>query len=498
MSFVALSRGQWANAPHRSMTYCELGCGQGFTTNLLAAANPHIQFYANDFNPAHTAGARRLAKQAGLTNVNFYDDTFAEFLDRPHLPESFDTIALHGVYSWVTAEVRDEIIAFIKRKLAPGGLVYVSYNALPGWAGFMPLRRLLVDHASTQGSHVSHRIDEALVFIRQMAKLDALYFKQNSKISERLDKMIPMSRNYLAHEYFNKEWTPFYFEDIVTALASAKLTFVGSSNLLDHYDEISLTPEQANFLAQEENLVRRESLRDFMTDEQFRTDIFVKGSRQHTFKSGAAVWLTTRFALTKHKQLISSKITGRRKGLELHPEIRDPILNALSKSPLSVRQLLGEPEVGTIGWERLTQALMLLVGAGHICPCLSVEDEGIRAEACTAFNKAVCIHAEDNDDMHFLASPVSGSAIAASRYEQLFVSAIFEGHDSPDAWANFAWNILKPQGHRVLKDGAISETAEADVVELLRIAEIFGEYLLPLLRYHSIVPSLAESRQEQT
>ena len=43
----------------------ELGCGQGFSTNLLAAANPHIRFHATDFNPGHIVGAQSLAQAGG-------------------------------------------------------------------------------------------------------------------------------------------------------------------------------------------------------------------------------------------------------------------------------------------------------------------------------------------------------------------------------------------------------------------------------------------------
>src|SRR3954469_21755233 len=47
--------------------YCELGCGQGFTSLLLAAANPGGDFVAVDFNPAQIARATAQAREAGLT-----------------------------------------------------------------------------------------------------------------------------------------------------------------------------------------------------------------------------------------------------------------------------------------------------------------------------------------------------------------------------------------------------------------------------------------------
>ena len=80
LSFLALLQGVQTPDLGSSLSYCELGCGQGFSTNLLAAANPHIQFHATDFNPGHIVGAQSLAQAGGLQNVHFYDDSFADFL----------------------------------------------------------------------------------------------------------------------------------------------------------------------------------------------------------------------------------------------------------------------------------------------------------------------------------------------------------------------------------------------------------------------------------
>lgn len=38
-------------------TYCELGYGQRFTTNILAATHPQGEFWGMDFNPIRIAEA---------------------------------------------------------------------------------------------------------------------------------------------------------------------------------------------------------------------------------------------------------------------------------------------------------------------------------------------------------------------------------------------------------------------------------------------------------
>src|SRR3954451_2489708 len=79
-------------------TYLELGCGQGYGLNLIAAANPAMRFFGIDFNPGQIANAQRLAAAARLDNVQFQDLSFEQLLA---LPEGriapCDIIALHGV-----------------------------------------------------------------------------------------------------------------------------------------------------------------------------------------------------------------------------------------------------------------------------------------------------------------------------------------------------------------------------------------------------------------
>jgi hypothetical protein len=81
-------------------------------------------------------------------------------LQREALPP-FDFIVAHGVYSWVAAHERQTIRDLVRDHVVPGGLLYVSYNSLPGWAGEMPLRKLLVELAAGAGEDTTKRAARA-------------------------------------------------------------------------------------------------------------------------------------------------------------------------------------------------------------------------------------------------------------------------------------------------------------------------------------------------
>ncbi|MBW9075625.1 methyltransferase regulatory domain-containing protein [Agrobacterium deltaense] len=482
MSFAALARSQKFDLSQPSLEYCELGCGQGFSANLLSAANPQIRFHAMDFNPAHIVSARSLAREANLTNVKFYEESFASFQTQAGLPESFDIICLHGVLSWVSEENRQHIVDFVSAKLKPGGLVYVSYNAMPGWAVTLPLRRMLVDRASRTSGPLAPRIDEALDHLSALAEAQADFFKIHAAAGVRLKTMTSMGRNYLAHEYFNRDWTPFYFEDVASQLAEAKLSFVSSLNFLDHFDDLSLSEKQRAVLDLEGDPVRREAVRDFIVNQLFRTDLFCKGFDPHTERSAAGVWLETRFALSTSKEKIPAAIKTRMGQIDVGADPYQQILATFDGRPRSTREVLTSMAGSQVTWSQITQAITVLVGANFLQPCLPEQGLAERIEGCKSFNRAVCRHAENNEDHQFLASPVTGGGLMVSRAERLYLLAIDEGKDGPKDWARLAWRILEPQGQRLLKDGKILETEEDNVAELTARAEEFMRYRLPILQ----------------
>jgi SAM-dependent methyltransferase len=108
---------------------CELGFGQGLSANIHAAAST-TTWYGTDFNPSQASFAQDLAARSGAGG-KLFDQAFADFTRRQDLPD-FDFIGLHGIWSWISDENRAVIVDFIGRRLKVGGVLYISYNTLPG------------------------------------------------------------------------------------------------------------------------------------------------------------------------------------------------------------------------------------------------------------------------------------------------------------------------------------------------------------------------------
>jgi hypothetical protein len=483
-SFAALAAGFAAPDPNAPLTYCELGCGQGYSANIVAAGYPHIEVHATDFNPAHILGARNLAAAGGLGNAHFYDSSFAEFAADETLPD-FDIIAVHGVYSWISAENRRHIVDFIRERLKVGGLVYISYNALPAYASVMPLRRLLADRAGGGSGSTVARIEQALAYAKQLTDADAAYFRPGAGIPEMLKRIQDGSREYIAHEYFNRDWTAFYHADVAADLAEAKLSYVGPADLLTGVDAINLKPEQRSLLASAATVTERETLRDYIVNQVFRRDIFIKGAIPLNQLEARERWLKARFLLTHGRADVPKIVKGVLGEAELQPEVYEPLLDRLAEGASTVEQLAADSKIAALGWDRLQQALTILVGGGHVQPALAAAGDGARLASTRAFNRAVIERARTAEHWRFLASPTFGGAVFLGRPSQLFLLAREDGVEDPPA---FICDMLMAQGAVLNKDdGTRLATREENLAELRSLYEIFNDKQVPLLQSVGVV-----------
>ncbi len=453
-------------------SYCELGCGHGYTTALLAAAHPQGRFWGVDFNPAHIAGAKQLQARAGLANLTFLERSFAE-LPAAALPE-FDFIALHGVWSWISRANRDAIVAFIRANLKPGGIVYISYNAMPGWAGIAPLRQLFIESQRQKTVTDLASVDEAMDFAKRMRAADALFFKFNPIAGASLDQLDKMPKNYLLHEYFNQEWSPSYFSEVATELAAAKLAFGCSSDVVEHIEQLCLSPEAQAQIGAVPDPVARQTIRDYFRNSRFRRDLFARGARKLSASERAAMLSNQRFALAQPAPEFpwKGRFPAGEVTLEAHPH--GTIARRLGQGPVAFSELVADPAIGAQGPQAVFQALLLLVAAGQAQPVLSPDGEVERREATQRFNRAVMMHPLGLE-AQTLASPVSGNGVHVPRLDQFFLS-------QPDATADDILRLMADRRLSLLPDGEVAPP-QAELRQGMEQAfALFRNKHLPLYR----------------
>ena len=464
-------------------TACELGFGQGMSANMHAAASL-TQWHGTDFNPSQAAFAKELAAASG-SGAQLHDDAFADLCTRADLPD-FDYIGLHGIWSWISDANRAVIVDFVRRKLKVGGVLYISYNTLPGWSTFAPMRHLLTQHAGVMGADgagIVQRIEGALDFADQLLATNPLYSRVNTSVPERLGKLKEQNRNYLAHEYFNADWHPMYFADMAKWLSPAKMSFACSTHLLDHVDAINLTGGQMVLLKGIPDSQLRESVRDYIVNQQFRKDYWVKGARKLSTLEQAENLRALRVLLSTHRADVPMKITAALGECTLTESVYGPVLDALADHKVkTVAQLEAAVKPNGVTFAQLVQIMVLLTGASHV---QLVQDDPIVSKAKRSTDKLnahLMQKSRSSNDIAYLASPVTGGGVNVNRFSQLFLLARTQGHKQPADWAQFTWAILAAQGQRIVKESRQLEMPEENLAELTSQATVFAEKQLPILK----------------
>jgi hypothetical protein len=462
------------------------------SANIHAAAS-EVEVWGADFNPAHAANARALADAAG-SEAKFSDDSFVDFLARQDAP-SFDYIVLHGVWSWVSDDNRRAIVDILRRRLKVAGAAYLSYNTLPGWAVAMPLRHMLTLHAETAGSYAQGmvgRIDSSLAFGGKLHDASARYFAANPSAKARLDAIAGQNRNYVAHEYFNRDWAPMYFSDMHAALAEAKLSYACAAGLMDQLDGINLTADQQALLKEIPYDVLRETVRDFLLNQQFRRDLYTRGARRLGPVERLERLREIRFILTIPADELSLEASGGLGKVSLKPDIYQPVVDELAGGdggPKRLADLAARPGLKGRSEQTLLEALAVLVGSGQAHTAQADEVQARAAPRCHRLNAALSERARATGEPNFLASPVTGGGVIASRLEQMFLASYGRGRRKPEEWAADAWAELARQGQSIVKEGVTLTGADQNLRELNRQTKAFAEKRFRLFKRLGLVPA---------
>lgn len=461
---------------------CELGFGQGVSVNAHSAASP-LDWYGTDFNPSQAGFAQQLAGSYA-DGAKLYDQSFAEFCARTDLPD-FDYIALHGIWSWISDDNRATIVDFVRRKLKVGGVLYISYNTLPGWTAMVPVRHLLARHAeimTAPGAGPAAKVESAVAFARKLWATNPAYARAHPRLGERLATIAAQDPHYLAHEYFNRDWVPMSFADMAGCLQSAKVDFACSASPIEHVAETQMTAEQIALLNELPDATFRQSVRDFIVNQQFRRDYWVKGPRPLNALAYTEQLRAQRIILVAPRDEVTLTLDCVLGRTTMTEKIYMPLLDMLADhQPRSLGQLEKDLRSSEITLAHLQQATLVLMEKGAVA---LAQDDATIAQCrprTDSLNRTLISQARSSSDINFLASPVLGGGVAVSRFHQLFLLARANDMPAPHEWALFTDRLLKAQQQRVLKDGA-PIMDDADMLRHLKEqADIFNEKRLPLL-----------------
>lgn len=417
--------------------YCELGSGLGDTLATLAAAYPRARFIGVDVNREHVGVSRSLATRGTLDNVCFLERDF-EDLGNEELP-ALDYMSAHGLLTWIAPAKRRALFARAAAMLKPGGLLYVGYNALPGWAAVEPLRRLMLDaHAGAAGGSKA-RVAHALAVAKLLCDANAGYFAANPSAKEILATMLEMGVPYAAHEFFHAHWHPMYFADVAGEAAEHDLRFVGQLPLHLNYGDSTVAPSLVEAFRSVSDRRAWEHLKAFATNEFFRRDVYVKGAVPRAENTTRAYLDATSFGTLVPAGQVKREVSLPNRSLRFAGPLFDALIVALAERSATVGELAREPALAPFGADSLRQAVVHLAMGQDVVPmaCSSGGSgaAGSSYRVPSAFNRAILTQPLAPNYTIVLASPVAGTGVGLSKVQAVALRALTEARpEERAAW----------------------------------------------------------------
>ena len=360
LDLTALICGFAPPARGNGFAFCELACGRGVTAAVLAVTHPEGVFHAVDLMSEHIAYGRRLVERADVANLTLHEMNFAGAASL-ELPR-FQYIVAHGVYSWIDLQAREDLRQFIDRHLAPDGLVYLSYNAMPGWAADLPFQHLISALAQVAPGDSIAKFAAAEAALQRLNAAGVRALKASPMFTHIVPKQRRrLSARYFAHEYLAPAWQPLYVTQVRAELATIGLRPVGSATLADNFDSFVLQAAQRDALAEIGDDDLRELVRDCMLMTRLRRDLFSRHAVAIRADDQRRDILRRRFALVLPESMVTYSMKTEAGTVRFDNPLARRIVAALAHGPQPLRQL-GEPNS-----ELVTNALAL-ASAGIIRP----------------------------------------------------------------------------------------------------------------------------------
>jgi SAM-dependent methyltransferase len=244
----------------------ELGCGDGSNLVPMAWGLPDSEFVGLDLAAKPVARGQQMIGELGLRNVELRQGDITGVNGDWG---KFDYIIAHGVYSWVPRQVQEHLLATCRRLLAPQGIAFVSYNALPGGHMRNMLRDMMLFHVRDFKSS-DERTGQALALARFLAEAQDKPDEYRLWMKAELERMIAHNPGHLYHDELAECNEPLYFIQFMQRAARHELQYLGEADYFEMCDHTFKEPARQTLEKLAPNRVLREQYLDFLKCRRFR------------------------------------------------------------------------------------------------------------------------------------------------------------------------------------------------------------------------------------
>ena len=389
----------------------------------------------------------------------------------------------HGILGWVAPAVGSCLMRLAERALRPGGLFYLSYNSLPGWLAALPFQHTVRSLQGPSGDGLP-ALEAARDLFSQLRQADAQVFTAQPGLAPRLEGLSRLDPAYLLHEYNHSQWQPLYANQVIEEMRQLGLGFLGSASLAENFEGVLPEAFRAQ-IQRHSDPALRELVRDLLTNQSFRRDVYAKGVDPLWPRDAIAALEQVKLCGLMDQDALDDEGAFRfRLGFGEIQGNRDwfvALMQGLRDQPRSLAELRQQSPAGT-PLPELLQNLTLLLNREAVALVPGERDPG----ACHRLNAHLCARVAAGAPYRALACPLSGNIHNLNDVEMLALHALHQGRNE--------WELpgaidegLRSLDRQLLREG--QPLADGDrQAELERLADLFRRRTLPLLHRLRALP----------
>jgi hypothetical protein len=194
------------------------------------------------------------------------------------------------------------------------------------------------------------------------------YFDANPEAGRAIESYGRVPPNYLAHEFLNETWQPFYSVDVMDEMAQAGASFIGSATLADNHPALLVEDSATDALKNLATARQQHLALDFATNRRFRRDVFIRSDSARSPTEAARAINDAVIGSVSDPRLLGTRIKVPRGHITFQADFIDALKGLLRHGSVT----LGDAVTALSGKSRNTaeiaRNLAFLVAGGALMP----------------------------------------------------------------------------------------------------------------------------------
>ncbi|MGH6892119.1 MAG: methyltransferase regulatory domain-containing protein, partial [Dongiaceae bacterium] len=272
------------------------------------------------------------------------------------------------------------------------------------------------------------RTQAALKSVEELVGAKFSYFAATPSAGKMAAKMAERNANYLAHEFLNDHWHPFFSSDVADEMANAKLNFAGSATLAENHLELLGTDDMQTKVKAQPSQRLRQLFQDLAQNQRFRRDVFVRGHAQLNRAGIQRNMESQVFGALRDLKPVTNVAKVARGEVKFDEKAFPALKEALQQGTWSTAELRREMAAKKMAHLDIERTLTLLAATGIALPCalpgrpkaMPAEPKQIKIPLAT--NRALVKRMVDNLAPGNVVSTLAGNALSVDPIFAVIVS----------------------------------------------------------------------------